>query len=544
MGIRARTALAVTLTMLVLTAIFTVAAREVVQRGFERLERSDTEKSVRLALNWTNDRSEAMAATAVSYGAWTPTRHFVKTRDPGYISSYMRDADIASLKIDFMAFLDVRGRVVYAKVIDQPTGKSRPMPAGLRAFFAQPHDYLHFTDPVARVYGLVGLPEGPMVLGAAPITNSQSQGAVHGTVVVGYFRRDADRASLAKTTDLDATWYSVAAPGLPADVRAAFERLGDGGAVEVRPLGNDKVVGDGVLGGLGEQPALLMRVTLERVIMAQGRQVLTYMTLGLLAFIGLSVVALILVLNTSVLTRLARLSHAVGEIGASEAPVGRVAVRGNDEIATLAGSINGMLDALEDSRFELLELATHDALTGVYNRRRFEEELARELAEESRLGLGGAVLWFDLDGFKPVNDEFGHGAGDEVLVRFAETLRSETRGYSTLARIGGDEFVMVIPGADEGEALRAARRLHDVLAGRPVTVAGRELHISTSIGVALYPRDGRSVENLLACADAAMYTAKKEGRGLVRSYARVEAAEATSESAAAGEVPASAPSVT
>ena len=256
------------------------------------------------------------------------------------------------------------------------------------------------------------------------------------------------------STGLTAAWYSSAARGLPSDVRAAFDRLRDGDEIEVSPLSDDTVVGNGVLDGLGDSPVLLTQVTLVRDIMAQGRQVLTYVTLSLLTFIGLSVVALILVLNTSVLTRLAQLSQAVGEIGASETPSSRVAVRGHDEIATLAEGINGMLDALERSRFELVELATHDALTGVYNRRRFDEELARELAEESRLGQGGAVLWFDLDDFKSVNDEFGHGVGDEVLVSFAETLRAETRGYSTLARIGGDEFVMVIPAADEAEALQ------------------------------------------------------------------------------------------
>jgi diguanylate cyclase (GGDEF)-like protein len=522
MGIRARTALAVTLTMLVLTAILTVAAREVVQRGFERLERSDTEKSVTLALNFMNYRSEAMGATAQSYGAWTPTYNFVRTRDPRYVHSYMRDVDIASLKIDFMLFLDERGKLVYAKVIDLPTGRSRPMPAGLRAYFARYHDYLHFTDPFARVYGLIGLPEGPVVLGAAPIVTNKSEGPIRGTLVAGYFLRDSDRAALAKTTGLSAVWYSAAMPDLPADARASIAALGTEGGVQVRARDADTVVGNGVLTSLDGDPALLMQVTLARGIMAQGRTVLTYMMLGLALFIGLSVVSLIVVLNTTVLTRLAQLGNTVAEIGASEMPAARVEVRGHDEITKLAGSINDMLEALEKSRFELLELATHDALTGVYNRRRFEEELARELAEEGRLGQGGALLWFDLDRFKEVNDEYGHGAGDEVLTVFAETLRQETRGYSTLARIGGDEFVMVIPGADESEALRAAQRLHDVLAGRAVKVGvGHTIRISASVGVALYPRDGRTVEELLAHADAAMYAAKKVGNGLVRSYAGI-----------------------
>ncbi len=188
------------------------------------------------------------------------------------------------------------------------------------------------------------------------------------------------------------------------------------------------------------------------------------------------------------------------------------------------------LDALERSHRDLLEVASHDSLTGLLNRRRFEEEFERQLAEQRRLGRCGALVWLDLDHFKEVNDTLGHRAGDELLVFVAETLRKEMRGYSVIARLGGDEFAMLIPAAQKEDALAAATRLIDVFASREVTVADHTLRVAMSIGIALYPDHGTTTKELLAAADVAMYHVKESGRGRVGLYDpdRVWAAESTS----------------
>jgi len=180
--------------------------------------------------------------------------------------------------------------------------------------------------------------------------------------------------------------------------------------------------------------------------------------------------------------------------------------------------LQNTLDALERSHQELLELASHDSLTGLLNRLRFEEEFERQLADQRRLGRGGALIWLDLDHFKEVNDTLGHRAGDELLTLIAQTLRTEMRRYSVLARLGGDEFAMILPAAQKAEAMGAAARLINVLAGREFVVAGHAMHAAVSIGVALYPDHGSTVQELLAAADVAMYHAKESGRGRVSLY--------------------------
>jgi len=176
----------------------------------------------------------------------------------------------------------------------------------------------------------------------------------------------------------------------------------------------------------------------------------------------------------------------------------------------LARLLSMRLD-LDVSHDELAYLAGHDPLTHLANRRQFEKALKRELSEQKRLGTPGALLWFDLDNFKDINDCLGHAAGDELLLSFAEMLRARSREYCTLARVGGDEFGMLVPHADEAEASATAARLLTTLSDTTFSVAGHEVRVSASIGVVRFPEHGTVCDELMARADLAMYEAKETG---------------------------------
>jgi diguanylate cyclase (GGDEF)-like protein len=166
---------------------------------------------------------------------------------------------------------------------------------------------------------------------------------------------------------------------------------------------------------------------------------------------------------------------------------------------------------------ELERQASQDSLTGLNNRRRFEEDLAAAMARSRREGSRGALLMLDLDRFKQVNDSQGHPAGDRLIREIAEVLRRRTRESDSLARLGGDEFAVILPRCSREEARLAAEaiadevRNHDSEAARdPVTV---------SIGVAMFGDDPRtSVATVVSEADAAMYGAKDDGRDAVRIF--------------------------
>jgi diguanylate cyclase (GGDEF)-like protein/PAS domain S-box-containing protein len=156
--------------------------------------------------------------------------------------------------------------------------------------------------------------------------------------------------------------------------------------------------------------------------------------------------------------------------------------------------------------------ALHDSLTGLPNRVLFHDRLLAAAAAARRSGHTISVLLLDLDRFKPVNDTFGHGYGDEVLRDLAQSVACVLRESDTVARIGGDEFAVLLAETDPPGALQVAEKLIQAIT-QPRTIAGRSISVGTSIGISLYPDHADDVDLLLQQADAAMYDAKRSGCG-------------------------------
>jgi len=163
-------------------------------------------------------------------------------------------------------------------------------------------------------------------------------------------------------------------------------------------------------------------------------------------------------------------------------------------------------------------LALHDPLTDLPNRRLLADRLGHALSRADREGNAAAVLYLDLQGFKAVNDEFGHEKGDRLLVKFAQRLKGCLRESDTAVRLGGDEFVVVLEGVSSGEeALALSERITQALE-EPFEVGQYETALSASMGIALSTHPHGYPEDLLRFADAAMYRSKQEGKGRVSLY--------------------------
>jgi diguanylate cyclase (GGDEF)-like protein len=175
---------------------------------------------------------------------------------------------------------------------------------------------------------------------------------------------------------------------------------------------------------------------------------------------------------------------------------------------------------LEQANAELQHQATHDALTKLPNRVLFIDRLNREIARAERDGLRFAVLALDLDRFKVINDTLGHGAGDQLLAEIARRLSNSIRAVDTVARTGGDEFLLLI--ADIREPADVAVIATKIVAAldKPISLSGTEVHASASVGISLYPADGSEPDSLVAHADEAMYFAKQSGRNGFQFFSR------------------------
>jgi len=186
----------------------------------------------------------------------------------------------------------------------------------------------------------------------------------------------------------------------------------------------------------------------------------------------------------------------------------------NDEIGHLTQAFNRLLAKLQDNQEALARLAHHDTLTGLPNRKLLDDRLLQALARARRHSHRVAVLYLDLDGFKMLNDTLGHEAGDQALREIARRLQALVRQTDTVARIGGDEFVLLaadIEGAADQNALALARRCVEAIA-RPLQLARSPIVIGASVGIAL-GSGNETPQDLLSTADKAMYRAKQNGRG-------------------------------
>ena len=192
----------------------------------------------------------------------------------------------------------------------------------------------------------------------------------------------------------------------------------------------------------------------------------------------------------------------------------------------IAAILGGVLGYLRDLRLEmqrqqdkLFHLANHDALTGLLNRAAFTHLLAEALPKtgvsgDNEKGAGGlAILFVDLDGFKAVNDTFGHETGDRLLEAVGKRLKNHTRQEDAVARLGGDEFTLLLRSSEDvAQAERVVTRLYGALQ-TPFSVGEHTLTVSASIGVSRYPDDGHDVSTLLNHADGAMYGVKRQRKG-------------------------------
>jgi len=194
--------------------------------------------------------------------------------------------------------------------------------------------------------------------------------------------------------------------------------------------------------------------------------------------------------------------------------------------AHFAAHTSALANSLQEANEQLRNLALYDNLTGLANRMLLEDRMGQAASRAERGGTSFALMFIDLDQFKPVNDSFGHGVGDGLLKAVAQRLSGCVRKADTVARTGGDEFVVVLGeiAAPKNAAMVGGKMLDEL--SRPFFIDRHELNISCSIGISVYPQDGRDMITLKANADMAMYHAKRNGRNNYRFF--------TPEMAAAG----------
>jgi diguanylate cyclase (GGDEF)-like protein len=314
--------------------------------------------------------------------------------------------------------------------------------------------------------------------------------------------RDGPVASVGRSPATRSDELRLASEALAGRGRTASGEPGHDAELLVTPLGSD---------GEGARALALtydMRPAHRLLAERNGRVLIA---LAVLAIVALGF--MVLVLARGVFRPLDRLRAAAKRVGAGDLST-RLDWRRGDELGQLAGEFDAMAAHLEEHQRGLEELAHRDPLTELPNHRRFQELLASELDEARRTQRPFAVLLLDIDDFKRINEARGHPHGDELLGRAAAALTAAVRDLGVVARVGGDEFGLVLPNADGARAFALAEAARTTVE-QSAPVLGT---LRCSAGIACYPDDAKSAGALLQLAGGALTWAKESGRGRTRRY--------------------------
>jgi diguanylate cyclase (GGDEF)-like protein len=448
-------------------------------KGYRKLERDLGVKDLSRVVNLLKREIEALGNTAINEAHWDAAYRFVQAPNRQFIESDM--LALVDMELDFVVCLDLDGKIVFGKHLDTENGEEQSLPAGFARFIEIAHTHWRPSVEAGGVEGLTLIENKPLLLARQPILTSEGKGPAQGTIVIGRWFDSQALAELGERARLSLKLLSYATSS-PTPLKEI--------TIEISP-DHETLQGQALLSDLEGTPILALTTEIPRDIYLQGVRSIRYFMLCFFVVILLGALTIYLF-------------------------------------------IDKWLSSQEHARQEIKHLAYHDFLTGLPNRLLLQEFIKKTLSNTLREGKSAALLFMDLDRFKQVNDIYGHTGGDALLISVARWLNSHVRDGDMVARIGGDEFVILLPTLhSHQEAHFVVKKLLEIR-DHPFEVYDNQVFITSSFGIAMFPGDGADFETLLRLADTAMHEAKRQGRNgyqfisaamnaRIMEHARVEA---------------------
>ena len=416
--------------------------------------------------------------------------------------------------IDFLALLDPSGQL--KGVIEVPDARGEK--SLTKALNTPSHPYSAYikASPDASGCGAIDVQTKVGLVCFGPTLGTDQGGAPRDHMVLGRWVTNQTLEEVSRATGVMFALVDEATPALTAKSQKLADKLFSKDRVQILPHEQDIELRATVSSIFGQDIAEV-RIRWPRRIEQQQDDSYQTTQMVVLALIVSGGVFLMLLLDRVVVRRLNLLRGELSTIVDSRRWAGQVSVKGGDELAALARYTRELVDIVQQQVQELKSLSQTDALTGLPNRRAFDERLAFILAQHMRQQVPAALILMDVDHFKKYNDNYGHLAGDEALQRVAQCLRSALRRELDLpVRLGGEEFGVLLQGVNAEQAALAAEHIRAALQQMAIThSASRPLGVLTmSLGVAVVT-DSDNATTLYHRADAALYKAKQQGRNRV-----------------------------
>ena len=468
--------------------------------GFQIIEQGIAQQNSLRLHNSIQRELDSLHAFAADWSNWDDTYQFMEDGNQAYVSSNLTASTFQDGSLAGMAFMDAKGDILWARGFDLKAGSYARFPENLIPI-------LRGSLPLGKEghKSFLLMEQDLVMMSARAVHDSAGGGDQRGLIV---FLRPLDIGFLDQMAEQLRLTYSVSsAPiGMPPRDQSPLPT-----PLHSEMLQDDKRVVTFELSLTNSNRVYRFLVETPRHISQAAARALIWNTLTVLAGLIMVFVVVNLALDRQVARPLILLSQRIVQMG-RETRSPPLDDHRPDEIGLIAHEVNRMQD-------RIISLAVHDYLTGLPNRRLFDDRLHQILQRVDRSEGRAAVLFIDLDGFKPVNDTYGHQFGDELLIATAKRLKRVTRKSDTVARLGGDEFAMIVELSDEQEGgLQVICDKILQLLEEPYHVRGEAVMVSASIGCAIYPEQTRNPAELVRMADEAMYRAKHDGKDCWRQF--------------------------
>jgi len=479
--------------------------------NFTNIEIDTAHTDINVVLNYIQRDLSNLNSTNVDYAQWDDTYNYLNNRNSDYIYSNFSDTtSLTRAKVGFILITDRLGNTVYKKNIED--GKKDIFTEGLVKNISLSVSKLLRNNNTKNIMGIAVYDKTPILISAERITKRDGSGKSPGIFVFAKYYDQNEITTINQNTNIET--------GLVTYDKNLILKVDSVKKDTFVKITNDNfITGYGLLNNIFSEPSLFVKVTLQRNIFRKAENAIYFYLLILLLALILVSISVFILIHVLVSKRIGIINKIIGNVNNSHDLSAIITLKGKDEICELGSKFNSMFnrlkksdEAIEASEVKIKYLAYHDHLTGLPNRLFLSEQLNHAISLASRMEKMIATMFLDLDDFKMINDTMGHDIGDELLVEVSKRLVNTLRKCDIVARIGGDEFIILIENVENIDYINIISKKIIECFNKPFRLNGQECFVTTSLGIAIYPVDGENAEVLIKNADISMYKAKGSGK--------------------------------
>jgi len=386
MGLRKKTLITISTTLILMVLIIYSITSTILLGGYAKLEKENILLSMNQAMKVIDDELVQLKLIVGDWAPWNDTYVFVQNRNQKYIDDNLMNSTLVNLHVNFLLFINTAGKIVYCKYLDLETGRGEACPESIKKYLSFEGSFLFRNESKKETLaGLAILPESPIFLTSTPILTSQFKGPVMGTLIAGRYLNAPETKRLASLINLSVTFERLDGPSLSDPFKKAKQSLTLENKVAILPLDENTIGAYSLLADLTGSPILMLGIDKERKIYSRGKTDMRYLAYSLLITGLVFIIATLIFLEITVLSRMVRLNSDVEEIASTGNLSGKTTITGKDELSDLSTQINLMLESvrvsterdhailesIEDAYFELdLEgnlRFYNDALSRIFN---------------------------------------------------------------------------------------------------------------------------------------------------------------------------------